>query len=239
MLTFVLFALLPDRLQAYASMLALKFKLDYLDQFLWSFLLGPMIACLFNAVALGKRWQSGESYTSLRERVLLDSLQRSGDVLMPLLVRCFERNTLLQVNLKSRKVYCGLVVTRPLAIWRSPSHISLLPKFSTVRNKDTLAWETAKTNYPAFEKYTLQQRLNVLESGLQILSTDPTKAEVAEELQAECAKIEAILAQFDGLNVEDWTKLIPVEQIETISPFDEEAYARWFAQRESVEVTIN
>ena len=230
-LTFVLFALLPAPLRTHGSILALTFKLDYLDQFFWSFLLGPLLACLFNAVALARRWQNGESYTSLRERMLLDSLQRSGDVLMPLLVRCFERNTLLQVNLKSRKVYCGVIVTRPLAIWRSPSHISLLPKFSTVRNKDTLNWERTKTEYPAFEKYTLAQRLNVLKTGLDFLAAEPAKAHVAHELEAEYLQIEEILAQFEDLNVDDWTKLIPVEQIETISPFDELAYERWFATR--------
>ena len=226
-----MFAALPDRLQISATLLASTFKLEYLDQFFWSFLLGPVVACVFNAYQLVKRWRSGESYTSLRERVLLDSLQRSGDVLMPLLVRCFERNTLLQISLKSRKVYCGLIVTRPLAIWRAPTHISLLPKFSTVRNKDTLTWEAAKTDYPAFEKYTLEQRLNVLQTGLEFLSSDPSKANIADDLQNECAKIQDILAQFDGLNVDDWTKLIPVEQIETISPFDELAYERWFATR--------
>ncbi len=241
---FLLSATLPTR---YSTWLADHFGLTYLDQFAWAFLLGPLLAFLLNWISVLVRFwnnpdESTFSVSQERERILMESLQKSGDMLMPLMVRCFERGTLLQVNLKSRKVYCGTIMTKPFAIWRTPTHISLFAKFSTYRNKDTLLWEPEKISYPIFEKYSLDQRLNVIDrllpraveieaTRLANVSDNPANAISVKQLREEKRKIESLLRNFEGFELEDWIKLLPVDQIESISPFDEEAYERWFSKK--------
>ena len=229
-LTFILFSLAPLGLKPCLLWFANRFGIEYLDQFIYAFALGPTLAYGYNYLLIWRRRrQKYEKIATLRESILLESLQRTGDMLMPMLARCFERNTLLQVNLKSRKVYCGVLVALPLSMARAPTHLSLLPKFSTVRNKDTLIWESGRTNYPAFEKYKLVQRVKVIDKILSKGTGEQEDVSSTGELVRERKRARAVLKEFESLDIEDWFKLIPLDQIETISPFDEEAYELWFA----------
>ncbi len=228
---FAIYAIAPPAWHHALHSLARRFEVPFLDPFVYAFLIGPVIAFVINrSTAL---FRGGRAY---REQVLLQSLERWGDALLPLLIHAFEKGKLLQVSLKSRKVYCGMILEKPMTVARVPTHLRLLPKFSTVRNKDTLRWEREQTPYPAFEKYRLLQRIRVIDETLpwiekmqSTFSTDPIPdGWSSEELQQERAQIESFLDELIPIDFDDWVKHIPIDQIESISSFDELAYDLWY-----------
>jgi hypothetical protein len=228
---FAIYTFAPASWQHPLSTLARKFDVPFLDLFVYAFLAGPIAALLINNGAA--LFRGGRQY---REQVLLQSLERWGDALLPLLIHAFEKNKLLQVSLKSRKVYCGMILEKPMTVARIPTHLRLLPKFSTVRNKDTLRWEREQTPYPAFEKYRLLQRIRVIDETLpwikkmqSTFSTDPIpEGWSSQELQQERQQIESFLDELIPIDFDDWVKHIPIDQIESISSFDEVAYELWY-----------
>lgn len=212
--------------------LSATYPFPYIGHFCFSCLLGPLCACFLNVLLWAKEYRkpllSTKSESELKlprltfaaagEQILSKSLEKIDDSIALLVIKANRSGKLIQVNLKSRKVYVGEPIERPISVWRTMTHLRILPKFSGARDKDSLKWTDDRTDYPAFAKYRLSARLEVIGS-----------MKIEAHLLEEKTKIEESLVELEFIDLEDWIKIIPVSEIETISLFDEAAYGKWFS----------
>lgn len=61
--------------------------------------------------------------------------------------------------------------------------------------------------------------------------------EAVDQFQVEKTQIQDSLKELEFIDLEDWIKIIPVNEIETISLFDEVAYGKWFSVPSPVALT--
>ena len=169
-------------------------------------------------------------------------IQLFGSPRAQLLRKAADDQRLVLITLKSRKVYCGRILRVPVDIESESSCIEVLPIFSTHRDKDTLAFGR-KTNYPAIDVLELNQYLYTLTAFHEKFSTSRRKISGDSEfderlagLNAQIAEvtnvIEGIAKQVDpnSIDIEDWAKVVPIKEIETLSFYDAEAYDAWFGE---------
>ncbi len=216
----------------FLSQLSATYPFPFIGHFCFSCLLGPLLALFSNVLLWASECRKPLldtknksdlkfprlSFAEAGEQILSKSLEKIDDSIALLVIRANRSGKLIQVNLKSRKVYVGEPIERPISVWRPMTHLRILPKFSGVRDKDSLKWANDRTDYPAFAKYRLSARLDVIGS-----------MEINTQLLEERAKIEESLVELEFIELEDWIKIIPVSEIETISLFDEVAYGKWFS----------
>lgn len=146
---------------------------------------------------------------------------------------------LVLISLSSRKVYCGAILRLPSAIKGADGHLEIIPKFSATRNKDTLTFEK-RLGYPAFEIWRVRSREALIKDLIARAKTLGKHTDL-ENLHRELELIESFLAEVDSktspgyarnLVIEDWAKVIPFSEIETISFFDETSHAAFFPDSE-------
>lgn len=188
---------------------------------LWMLASAYVLAFLFN-FALWVR--SGFSANNVLQGI---HREHSND-LIHLLMDAFERDQLLLVTLKSRKVYCGSLLQWPVHARREALHLSLLPMFSSWRDKDSLQMGP-RTEYPVHDYHVLQKRIATLHNFARKPSNPEANSKVDEEisiLRELIAKMDATLGK--PIEPRHWLKVIPIEQIESISLYDPAANAAWF-----------
>lgn len=170
-------------------------------------------------------------------------------------------NKLVLLNLKSRKVYCGEVIHPPAPdLSGSLGCVKILPKLSSFRDKDTLevAWEKA-IKYPIYEIWLLRGFVTSLNaqlkkaekrsrSGQWLLSIFPTWLSrplrihyirinrAVKVLKDQVESVNSTMEQLsptDGFipNFEDWVKVIPLSEIESVSIYYDGIAASWFSSR--------
>ena len=108
--------------------------------------------------------------------------------------------------------------------------------FSATRNKDSLQFEY-KIDYPAFHIWRLKLRIALLQKLAEIAPENPEKAMEREAINAELQERQTLLASVaetapagytEALEIDLWSKVIPVREIESISFFDAEGNDKWF-----------
>lgn len=164
-----------------------------------------------------------------------------GNPLCQLLRKAADKQKLVMLTLKSRKIYCGRILEVPPNIEREDACVELLPSFSSYRDKDTLRMGKEKTDYPVIALWEAKQYLFSREQMLEALMFEISKhgyapptgliqAEI-EKIQAEIADAKAVIHQFGeptGFNPSDWMKVISIKEIESASFYDADAYHVWF-----------
>lgn len=132
-------------------------------------------------------------------------------------------------------MYCGAILRLPPGLKGTDGHLEIIPMFSATRNKDTLKFEE-KLGYPAFEIWRVRSR-EVLIKDLITKAKALGKHSDLEDLHRELELREKFLAEVESrtspgyarsLVIEDWAKVIPFSEIETISFFDETSHAAFF-----------
>lgn len=219
---------------------------------------------IFNALTwLCKRISDPKSIMLLPQWVYLRVMARNLSPLDHLLKHACEQRKLVAINLKSRKVYCGLILEVPGNWGATSSYLEIFPRFSTFRDKDTLLVNRAQeVTYPAFELVTLQARLKAIHLELVVyrylrrkslrkksqyqphdsLTHFLLERDSNSSLEEEHLQINAALKRLDppvDFNVNDWKKIIPFDQVESASIFDEISYEKWFRQGEIAPSTLS
>lgn len=189
----------------------------------------------------------GNKDQPVAKRVYNKLTDRFGNSLCQILRRGADRQKLVLLNLKSRKVYCGRVLEVPPNIELDGSCVELLPIFSGYRDKDTLRFGAERTEYPVIALWEAKQyaksRAEVLKEFDRIIGKIGTQAfdpeELATQREALVSEIDEagkLIAQFNGpaeINLEDWVKVFPIAEIESASFYDAEAYMSWFDRKEA------
>jgi hypothetical protein len=172
--------------------------------------------------------------------------KRNGSPLQQLLIDAIEGQKLVMFSLGSRKVYCGYVVRMPPIFRNEDQYIEVIPLFSTARDKDTLKlldW----LSYPAVLYWRARNWRDQLRSvheasGDSAGAVSPEGREILANLlqQADEKLLAFEVADEEGylrdLRIEDWAKVIPIDQIESASVFDENAHRQWFATTGTAEL---
>lgn len=185
------------------------------------------------------------------QRVYDRLTDRHGSAMAQLFRRAADKQKLVMLTLKSRKIYCGRIFEVPSNIDASDACIEILPSFSAYRDKDNLRMGEGRTEYPVIELwvarqrlYTLEQNLVLFDSNAQRLRSSATRdlrsPEMAEKLmrrvrrmlESQRREAEEVVSAFlfnRDIDVADWIKVISVKEIESASFYDPEAYTAWFA----------
>lgn len=174
-----------------------------------------------------------------RERLLHHLTKKHGNPMKRFFVEAFERQSLVLLSLRSRKVYCGKLVRMTTLSREEDQFIEILPIFSDVRDSEKLKF-SERTEYPALTLWELRQRRTVLQ---ELLKSDlsavppPQRIEFRGFVEKELADIKTWFdnrspgerAYADEIRIDDWVKHIPLADIEIASVYDKTANALWFA----------
>lgn len=175
------------------------------------------------------------------KRVYNKLTDQFGNPLSQLLRRAADKQKLVLLTLKSRKMYCGRILEVPPNIEDDDACVEVLPSFSAYRDKDTLRMGREKTDYPAIAFWEATQYRYSLEAVLQFFDEQASRLggisadAVAQERQRITAEIDnarAVLSDFGELtafDINEWIKVIPLKEIESVSFYDPDAYKAWFA----------
>lgn len=179
------------------------------------------------------------------KRVFDGLISTFGNPISQLLRRAADRQKLVMLTMKSRKIYCGRILEVPSDIDAVDACIELLPFFSGYRDKDTLRMGEGRTDYPVIAvwearqyEFTLTRRIQEYRKFLQALPAKRTALrKVLEEkeipgLEAKLAQTRneiASLGDLPNFDAKDWIKVIPLKEIESASFYDPIAYGAWFS----------
>ncbi|MGN6227467.1 MAG: hypothetical protein ACTHNM_08535 [Dyella sp.] len=164
-----------------------------------------------------------------------------------LLRRAISSDSLILLCLKSRKVYCGTISEVRGDHESSAAYLQIIPFFSITRDKDSLQfdWKT-KTEYKAYSLKKALERQRSIKSALEsakALAKDVQKlvseslgnlsfdfSAPVEELEQEQTLLEQELNILEGADIDlsEWVKVIPITELESISLYKDEDYAKWF-----------
>lgn len=172
------------------------------------------------------------------EWVISRRKRKTGNAFERMLMQVSDSNgeRLILVSMKSRKVYCGAVRKLSPQQGLGEEFVEVIPMFSATRNKDTLRFEE-KINYPAFHLWRLKRRMDILKSTLE------SDRDSLNEDQHRAAKIEyegieadynifaqrAPIGYAENLDINLWSKAIPINEIESLSLYDEDDNNLWFS----------
>lgn len=209
-----------------------------------------LLATIFSAVLLavvlnGLLWIRYRSRGRPTGKRVYDKLTDAfGNPLSQLLRKAADKQKLVMLNLKSRKIYCGRILEVPPDIESDDACIEILPSFSGYRDKVTLEVGQEKTNYPVIDLWEARQFLFSRREFLKLFEEFERGAPAAlrEEIRVERAQVEAdirgaeeIIGSFGepvDFEPHDWVKVIPVREIESASFYDPDAYVSWFGVEE-------
>lgn len=177
-------------------------------------------------------------------------MPESISALDKLIRRAVMHDSLVLLCLKSRKVYCGVVSEVRGTQEATASYINIIPAFSIARNKDTLQFEwSSKTEYKAYSLKRAIDRKRSLDAEISraqdlaravelaargrgfIIDEAATEAiwQPVRALKADREALERKLAEVDGdIDLSEWTKVIPVTELESLSLYKNEDHAKWF-----------
>lgn len=170
-------------------------------------------------------------------------IDKHGNSLTQLLRKATDRQKLVILTLKSRKIYCGRILEVPSSIERDDACIEILPSFSAYRDKDTLRMGRERTDYPVIALWEarryLDSRKSVLETFEYLVRKIGEDSYDREELIAARNSLAKDISDAEAgiqsvgeppnFDANDWIKIIPVGEIESASFYDPDAYEKWFA----------
>lgn len=209
-------------------------------------LLATILGSIILAYAFnGLLWvRYGRNGRPTAKRIYNKLTDEFGNPLCQLLRKAADKQRLVMLTLKSRKVYCGRILEVPPDIEGDDACVELLPSFSAYRKKDTLGIGEEKTEYPVISLWEAKQfvfsrreTLKMIDEYLNIFPPElrePILAE-REKITSDIKDAEEVISnfgeppKFDPL---DWVKVIPIKEIESASLYDPEAYDAWFAGRQ-------
>jgi len=169
--------------------------------------------------------------------------------------RALREDSLVLICLKSRKVYCGLITETRGDHDSAVAHVQFLPSFSITRDTDTLLfdWDT-KTEYKAYSLKRAAERKRSIEAEIrntnEMIDTiqrlaaassstsespylslvEPLRLRITTHNQ-ERAKLDQVLSPYSHngkFSVNEWVKVIPVTEIESVSIYKDDDHAKWF-----------
>lgn len=180
-----------------------------------------------------------KSYASTPwEWIVSEYVRRFGNPLRRMLVESLDSvagERLILVTLVSRKVYCGAIKRTPVPTM-GEDYIELIPMFSATRNKESLKFEH-QIDYPVFHLWRIRQRIALLQRVKEISSLDSNASLEPALLDRELSELEEVHASVletaprgyaEKFDINLWSKVIPVREVESISFFDEEGNDKWF-----------
>lgn len=179
--------------------------------------------------SLWARWRNGWSWTV---RTLTPKV---GDPLQQALVRAVALQKKVQVCLDSGRVYIGLVYRFPSRPHVETAYIELLTSYSLMREEVTGKFppRSSWTRYPGVVLTELRGEVETRRLLQEGVRTDPTlKAHSKRALRDAFDRDIAVLngeigrleRKLNALPPEDWVRVIPVAQIETIAFFEDEVF---------------
>jgi hypothetical protein len=184
----------------------------------------------------------GQRGRSTTKRVYNKLTDQFGNPLSQLLRRAADRQKLVLLTLKSRKIYCGRILEVPPNIESNDACVEVLPSFSGYRNKDTLRMGEEKTDYPVIAlwearqyEYSVRETLAFFEEKIASFGDVGSMREIIAErkkLQSAIDEAQAVIARFgavSSIDIGDWIKVIPIKEIESASFYDVDAYKAWFS----------
>lgn len=201
-----------------------------------------ILAAIFLNMLLWLRY--GRTKRPTAKRIYNKLTDAFGNPLSQLLRRAADRQKLVMLTLKSRKIYCGRILEVPPNIERDDACVELLPSFSGYRDKETLRMGIEKTDYPVIALWEARQYLYsrtalrdelkraVDEYGYKAVGADDVIALELEKLDADIAEAQLVIKQFGEppqFDPSDWIKVISLKEIESASFYDPDAYEAWFA----------
>lgn len=185
----------------------------------------------------------------------------NGSPMAQLFRRAADRQSLVMLTLKSRKIYCGRIFEVPPNIDASDACIEILPSFSAYRDKDSLRMGAERTDYPVIELWIARQRLYTLSQNIDAFDCNRAglqqrivaaglPAGLAEKFMRRTRRLietqrkEAldVVTKFQGkreIDVSDWIKVIAIKEIESASFYDPDAYAAWFSKVQEASTNEN
>ncbi|MBY6204274.1 hypothetical protein [Halomonas denitrificans] len=179
---------------------------------------------------------SEESAPNLNQLAYCEWVKRSGSPIQKVAIEAFERQHMVLVCLKSRKVYAGLIFRMPPAStdWQGQS-LELVPAFSAARSLYTLQF-TSRLDYFSFAVWQLirwRQRLALAYGATtrekrRLLGEDLADEDIKSELDDYDQLLSANEAP-ESFSIVDWAKVIPISEIETISLYDQSTPSDWFS----------
>jgi len=203
-----------------------------------------------------KRQQLLKGTSRTRAQRVYDRLTATnGSSMAQLFRRAADKQSLVMLTLKSRKIYCGRIFEVPPNIDAPDACIEILPSFSAYRDKDSLRMGDVRTDYPVIELWIARQRLHTLEENIQVFDQGESnlyKQLIALQPNTELVKkflrrtrrmldsqrkeAQDVVEGFHGkkdFDVEDWIKVISIKEIESASFYDPDAYTKWFSRAPS------
>lgn len=218
-----------------------------------------VIASLLNLLSVKIVGGAGEKLHLLKGKVrtrsqrVYDRLtETSGSSMAQLFRRAADKQSLVMLTLKSRKIYCGRIFEVPANIDAADACIEILPSFSVYRDKDSLRMGGGRTEYPVIDLWVARQRLYTLEENLKLFDSNRGKLltkmslsspgdGVAEKYLRRARRVieirrdeaRGVVQGFQGgrdFEVEDWVKVINIKEVESASFYDPDAYLAWFSK---------
>ncbi|MGH8040261.1 MAG: hypothetical protein ACRES5_31985 [Pseudomonas sp.] len=176
----------------------------------------------------------------------------NGSSMAQLFRRAADKQSLVMLTLKSRKIYCGRIFEVPPNIDAADACIEILPSFSAYRDKDSLRMGEARTEYPVIELWIAKQRLYTLEENIRLFDLNADELffrivgarretglaqkflrRTRRMLESQRKEAAEVVARFQGakdFDIEDWIKVISIKEVESASFYDPDAYATWFSK---------
>lgn len=219
-----------------------------------SVLLSGLLNFLSVQLVRGRRSEKVHANGGSRSRAqcVYDRLtEQYGSPMAQLFRRAADRQKLVMITLRSRKIYCGRVFEVPPDIDFPDACIEVLPSFSACRDKDNLRMGESRTDYPVIDLWVARQRVYSLEEQIKLFDLEVKErfqAQVRDPigkkffrrtkrmLEAELSEARQLVDNVSGgrdFDVSDWIKVIPIREIESASFYDSEAYKAWFSGGDS------
>ncbi|HBK55470.1 MAG TPA: hypothetical protein DDZ76_04175 [Xanthomonadales bacterium] len=195
------------------------------------------------------RFRYRKSVGNVRVKVFSKLIAENGSSLARLLRRAVDSQKLVLITLKSRKVYCGRIIETPADIDHDSPFVELLPIFSSHRDKDSLELSGQRTPYPIIALWEAQIALKVAEKELEEfdriigdlkrpdLMNYPGLEHTRSELQRRKSEATNAIEGFLKINehislmdikLDEWIKVIPIDEIESASFFETSLPEHWF-----------
>ncbi len=186
------------------------------------------------------------------QRVYDRLTETNGSSMAQLFRRAADKQSLVMLTLKSRKIYCGRIFEVPANIDAADACIEILPSFSAYRDKDSLRMGEHRTDYPVIELWIARQRLYTLEENLRLFDLNAKRLylkmvgahsnpglvnkflrRTRRMLETQRNEAHDVVEGFQGrkdFDVEDWIKVISIKEVESASFYDPDAYTAWFSK---------
>lgn len=161
---------------------------------------------------------------------------RIGDPLQQLLIRAVTLQKKVIVNLKSGRVYIGYVYRVPPRPHIETAYIEILTEYSLFRNESGKFPERKEwVVYPGAKIAELRAYRGTLTDSIANLKSLPVVDEAMREklvklVESKLQEAQNALAKLESIGAasrEDWIRVIPIGEVESVSYFDERIFD-WF-----------